>query len=465
MRMKMNRAIKVLKKLAAKPADTEQSKDRFSERELAYMHSLKAAVLKQEPKRIRPVLMFWVLSVTLFIIWAAVAEIDEIARGVGKIVPSGENKLLQNLEGGIIQELLVDEGDIVRKGQVLVKLSNQKSAAMLAGNNIKAMELEAKLLRLRAEANQTNFITPLTPNASFIPLINREKSLYLTNQAQLQTQQQALQQKLSQRENELTDAKMHVRYLKISLRLINEEVTMTEPVVNRGVKPRVEFLKLQREANSIEENYQSAKISIASLNSAISEANSNLQALVHKMQSQAKKDMNEVSAELDRINANNKALTDQSLRTLVRAPSNGIIQNIFVHTLGGVLKPGDNLIELVPSDDVLWVEAKLKPSDIAFVYPGQKAMVKFTAYDFSIYGGLAGEVVKISADTQTDRQENTFYTVHIKTKQSFLGTSQQPLKIIPGMTTNVDIITGKKSVLNYLLKPILRSTYYTFSER
>jgi len=461
----MSRAKNILKKLISNPAKKTQPQNKFSERELAYMQSLKAAVLEQEPKRIRPVLMFWVLSVTLFIVWAAIAEIDEIARGTGKIVPSGENKLLQNLEGGIIQALLVENGDIVTKGQILVKLSNQKSAAMLEGNTIKAMELEAKLLRLTAEANNTNFKTPSNPLADLIPLINREKSLYLTNQAQLHTQQQALQQQLSQRENELTEAKMRVRYLKTSLRLINEEVTMTEPVVNRGIKPKVEFIKLQREANSIEENYQSAKISIARLSSAISEAHSNLQTLQHKMQSQAKKERNEVSAELDRIKANSKALTDQSHRTLVRAPSNGIIQNIFVHTLGGVVKPGDNLIELVPSDDVLWVEAKLKPSDIAFIYPGQQAMVKFSAYDFSIYGGLVGEVVKISADTQTDRQENTFYTVHIKTKQSFLGTTQQPLKIIPGMTTNVDIITGKKSVLNYLLKPILRATYYTFSER
>jgi len=437
----------------------------INEADLAYMHSLSAAVLEHQPKRSRRVLFFWLATVFLMLIWSTFAEIDEIARGPGRIVPSGENQILQNFEGGIIDEVLVEKGDKVVAGQVLLKLSNQKTASLFEGQTIKNMELQAKLLRLNALANGSDFIIADNISAELAPLIAREKSLYLTNKAQLETQKQAFQQKLNQRKHELTETKVHIKHFKSALVLIQEEVRITEPVVLKGVKPKVEFIKLKREENAIEERYQSAKISIPRLEAAISEAQNNLEALEHQSQSKLKQEINEVTAELERIIASSKALTDETQRSFIRSPSNGIIQSIFVHTIGGVVKPGDNLVELVPSDDVLWVEAKLKPADIAFIYPGQKAIVKFTAYDFSIYGGLSGEVVKISADTQTDRQENTFYTVHIKTQQSFLGNTQDPLKIIPGMTTSVDIITGKKTVLDYILKPILRATYYTFSER
>mgnify|MGYP005988914739 FL=1 len=436
-----------------------------SDADLAYMHSLSEAVLEHQPKRIRRVLVFWLITVLLFIIWSTFAEIDEIARGPGKIVPSGENQILQNLEGGIIDEVLIDKGDVVTAGQVLLKLTNQKTASLFEGQTIKNMELQAKLLRLNAQTNHDDFIIPSDIPKISLPLFEREKSLFLTNISQFKTQQQVLQQKLNQRKHELNEVKVHIKHFSSALELIKEEVRITEPVVLKGVKPKVEFIKLKREQNTIEERYYSAKISIPRLEAAIEEAQNNLSALEYQSQSKLKQEINEVTAELERIIASNKALTDETQRSFVRSPSNGIIQSIFVHTIGGVVKPGDNLIELVPSDDVLWVEVKLKPSDIAFIYPGQKAIVKFTAYDFSIYGGLAGEVVKISADTKTDRQENTFYTVHIKTKQSFLGNSKDPLKIIPGMTTSVDIITGKKTVLDYILKPILRATYYTFSER
>lgn len=437
----------------------------ISEADLAYMHSLSAAVLEHKPKHIRRVLLFWLATVFLAIIWSAFAEIDEIARGVGKIVPSGENQILQNLEGGIIDEVLVAKGDVVTAGQVLLKLSNQKTASLFEGHTIKKMELQAKLLRLNAQVNGGELITPKDTPTALLPFIAREKSLYLTNQTQLKIQQQIFQQKLNQRTFELEETKVHIKNVKVALLLIQEEVRITEPVVLKGVKPKVEFIKLLREENTINERYQSATASIPRLEAAISEAENNLDALQYQSQSKLKQEINEANSELEGIIASSKALTDETQRSFIRSPSNGIIQSIFVHTIGGVVKPGADLIEIVPSDDALWVEAKLKPADIAFIYPGQKAIVKFTAYDFSIYGGLSGEVVKISADTQTDRQENTFYTVHIKTKNSFMGDNQQPLKIIPGMTSSVDIITGKKTVLDYILKPILRATYYTFSER
>jgi len=179
--------------------------------------------------------------------------------------------------------------------------------------------------------------------------------------------------------------------------------------------------------------------------------------------------MNEAIAELRGLRATSTALEDQVSRTIVRSPMNGIVQKLFVHTVGGVIQPGEDIMEIVPSDETLIVEAKIKPSDIAFIYFGQKAIVKFSAYDFAIYGGLDGQVVLISADTIKDEKGNVFYTVRIKTNQNYLGDDlgdeNKPLKIIPGMTVNVDIITGQKSVLDYILKPILKTKQYTFTER
>jgi adhesin transport system membrane fusion protein len=240
---------------------------------------------------------------------------------------------------------------------------------------------------------------------------------------------------------------------------------MTEPMVAKGVRSKIDFLKLQREANEAKDRYDSIRLSIPRLESAIKEVQSTINETVFLFKSDAKLKLNEATAEFRGYRANSTALEDQVTRTIVRAPMKGIVQKLYVHTVGGVIKPGEDIIEVVPSDQTLLVEVKVKPSDIAFIYDGQKAIVKFSAYDFSIYGGLDGEVVLISADTIKDQKDNVFYTVRIKTTKNFLGRESKALKIIPGMTVNVDIITGQKSVLDYILKPILKTKQYTFSER
>jgi len=327
------------------------------------------------------------------------------------------------------------------------------------------MELEAKIIRLTAEANNSKFIASEAQLKQIPELIAREESLFLTAISQLESQNNILQEQLNQRESELQETRIKLKHLQNSRHFIIEEVNMTAPMVKKGVKSRVEFLKLQREASVIEERYQSLIVSIPRLESAIKEAQDKLSEPLNNLQRKAKIELNEVVSELERINAGKIALLDQVKRTLVRSPINGIIQMLNVHTPGGVIKPGQDLIEIVPSDDVLWVEAKIKPADIAFIYPEQAVVVKFSAYDFALYGGLDGEVVNISADTTTDHNEETFYTIHIKTKNNYLGSDSKKLKIISGMTVSVDILSGKKTVLDYILKPILRAKQYTFTER
>ena len=438
---------------------------RLTEKDYEFMHSLSSAVLQSTPKKIRTILYFWIIAIFMFIAWAYFAEIDEIARGDGDIVPSGENQMVQNLEGGIVEEILVEEGAAVEKGQLLLKIDNQKSESSFSANSIKANALEAKILRLQAESTGKEFEVSNEILKKIPKFVANEKGLYETNKQQLESKLNALNEQLVQREQELSEALSSRKTLKESLKLINEEVEITRPMVARGVRSKVDFLKLQREANDAKERYNSVRLSIPRLQSAIKEVQSTINETQLQFQSDAKLKLNEAVSELEGYRANSTALKDQVKRTLVRAPMKGIVQKLFIHTVGGVIQPGADILEIVPTDSTLLVEVKIKPADIAFIYFGQKAIVKFSAYDFAIYGGLEGEVVHISADTITDQKENVFYKVKIKTNKNYLEREGKQLKIIPGMTVSVDIITGRKSVLDYILKPILKTKQYTFSER
>ena len=444
---------------------SEDMQKNLTQKDYEFMHSLSAAVLQSAPKKLRVVMFFWVAAIFLLITWAYFAQIDEIARGDGEIIPSGENQMIQNLEGGIVEEILVREGEEVVKGQILIKIDNKKSQSSFSSNAIMADALEAKILRLKAESNGENFDVSEELTKRIPELVANERSLFDTNKLQFSSKLNALKAQLTQKKQELSEAYSQKRHLNTSLGMINKEVRMTKPMVARGVSSKVDFLKLQREANQASERYSAVKLSIPRLNAGVNEVRSMITESKLLFKNEAKLQLNEAIAELRGIRVNSTALKDQVTRTLVRSPMNGIVQKMFVHTVGGVIRPGADIVEVVPSDQTLLVEVKIKPSDIAFIYFDQKAIVKFSAYDFSIYGGLDGKVVLISADTIKDEKDNTFYTVRIKTNKNFLGSDVKPLKIIPGMTVNVDIITGQKSVLDYILKPILKTKQYTFSER
>jgi len=350
----------------------------------------------------------------------------------------------------------------VQKGQVLLKIDNQKSQSSYSSSTIKAQALKAKIARLEAQTQGKEF--KVTTKASSIFMKN-EEVLFQKSKQQLYSKLQVLQSQLAQKTQELKEAKSSLVFLKNSLDMVTEELQMTKPMVARGVKSKVDFLKLQREANEAQERYSATKLSIPRVKSAVREIEENIKELTLTYKLDAQEQLNDTKAELEEILANSVALKDQVSRTLVRSPMKGIVQTLFVNTVGGVIRPADNIVEIVPSEQTLLIEVKVKPSDIAFIYYGQKAIVKFSAYDFAIYGGLEGKVVHISADTIKDEKENVFYSVRIKTEQNYLERKGHQHKIIPGMIANVDIITGQKTVLDYILKPILKTKQYTFSER
>jgi adhesin transport system membrane fusion protein len=429
-----------------------------------YIDSLSGAILEKHPKKLHVVLLFWVVTIFAFILWASLSQIDEIARGVGDVIPSNENQVVQNLEGGIVEEILAREGTVVKKGDILLKINNEKSVSTFESNEVKSLALEAKILRLQAQSQNKEFDLSSIQNEMLKPYIQNELSLYQTNKKQLNSSLEVLQEQLKQKINAKADAKSKKHYLSKSLAMIRKEIDMTEPMVERGIASQVDLLRLQKEENNALDESKSASFAIDRLNSEIQEIQHKIEETKLSFAAKAKEQLNESIAEYKKTLTNAKALEDQVTRTIVKAPRDGIVQELFVHTIGGVVKPGDDLVEIVPSNEKLLVNAKIKPSDIAFIYPGQKAIVKFTAYDFSIFGGMDAKVVSISPDTVKDKDENTYYIVRIETLDNELK-SEKEIKIIPGMTAQVDILTGKKSILSYILKPILKTKQYAFGEQ
>ena len=443
------------------------NKNRFyTDDDLNYMQSLSAAVLQKTP--IHSKMILWIMLIAIFwlILWASFAEIDELARGVGKVIPSKQLQVIQNLEGGIVEDILVDEGEKVEKGQVLVKINDTGFASSYEENMLRYNELKARSIRLQAEATGSNFNPDDEESLKKIAsLLAEERTLFNINKKQLDKKLQSLQEQLNQRQNELTEAKAKQKQLKLSYSLISKEVSITKPLVESGLVSQVEYLQLSRQANAMKGDLDAITLSIPRIQSTIKEAQTKIEGAQLEFQFEAKEKLNEALAEMSRIQESGVALEDKVKRTLVRSPVNGVIKQLLVNTINGVVKPGMDIVEIVPIQDTLLIETKIKPSDIAYLYPGQKAIVKFTAYDFAIYGGLTGKLTYISSDTIVDEEGNTFYLVRIKTDKNYLEKDGKTYEILVGMVANVDIITGKKTVMDYLLKPILKAKDGALRER
>ena len=437
----------------------------YNQDDYEFMNSISSAVLEQSPKKFRLILWFWIVTVIALITWAYFAKIDEIVRGEGKVIPQSQNKMIQNLEGGIIEEILVKEGDIVKKDQILIRIDNQKSIADYESTKLKALELNAKIMRLKAEINDENFVVDESENKDLQQYLNLEKSLYDINKNKLENETMVLKEQLIQKENDLSSANSSLNYLSSEYTLIQEELRIAAPLVEQKIRSNTDFLKLKREANNIGKELAGVKISINKIKSSIEEARNKLHDVKDEFKKLAQEELNKSTGEMERINASIYSLKDKVKRTNVYSPDEGIIQKIFFNTIGGVIKPGDNLVEVVPTGENLLIETKIKPSDIAFIHYNQDAKVKFTAYDYAIYGGLDGKVIKISADTEMDEDKKSFYKLQIQASNNHLEKNGKEFPIIPGMVVNVDILTGKKSILDYILKPILRAKQYTFTEK
>lgn len=428
----------------------------YSPEDIAYMSSLSAAVLEQQSSKSHIVVWIACIGILWLIVWSSFAQIDERTRGSGKVIPSQKIQTIQNLEGGIVSEVFVQEGEHVKKGQPLMKIQDVGFTGSYNEKQLKINELQAKSYRLNAEASGQGFYVPRTDSPSMSQLVSQEANLHMSQQSQLSNAVAIIDAQISQKEKELMENRAKREELKNALDLIEKEIAITEPLTKNMVVSEVQFLQMKRQAAMIQGDFKATAHSIARIQENIGELRKRRMEIVYEFRNKAKQELNSVTAEIQQIKESESVLADRVDRTIVRSPVNGTINQILINTIGGVVKPGMDMLEIVPDDDMLMVEVKIKPSDIAYIYPGQSANVKFTAYDFSIYGGLKGKVKHVSANTITDEKDNSYYLVRIATDKNFLLKDGKKLEIMSGMTVDVDILTGKKTVMDFILKPILK---------
>mgnify|MGYP000297038628 CR=1 FL=1 len=430
-----------------------------------FMSEVSAATLESAHRAGHSLL---ILSLTFFLVagwWAYETNLDEVTRGEGKVIPSSKIQVIQNLEGGILSDVLVVEGQTVEKDQILLKIDDTRFSSSFRETELKYYELLARSIRLKAESEGAKFIVPQAVSDASKSLAKNEMALYESRQRELNSATRVLKQQEIQRKQELVERQAKQKQLKLSHELSNRELTMSEPLVEAGVMSEVELLRLRRTVNDLHGEMEANRLAIPRIRSALKEAKQKIEEQVFEFRANSASQFSEVNAELERTKETVFSSKDRVSRTQVRSPVKGTIKQLKINTVGGIIQPGADLVEIVPIEDNLLIEAKIRPADIAFLRPGQEAMVKLTAYDFSIYGGLPAKLERISADTIVDEKEESFYLIYLRTDKNYIDSSKGMLEIIPGMTTTVDILTGKKSVLDYLLKPILKAKNEAMRER
>ncbi|WP_422823309.1 HlyD family type I secretion periplasmic adaptor subunit [Variovorax ureilyticus] len=385
------------------------------------MHDLREAMLVQKTPGSMLVLYLIAVIVVVALVWAHFARVEEVTVGEGRVIPASREQVIQSLEGGILGAMYVHEGDVVERGQVLLEIDPTRAGAAYREGVSKVVALKASIARLRAEAYQEPLKFP--DDVMAVPTIVNDETRAFN----------ARQQTLSE----------SVRALRRSLDLAEREIGLSEPLSARGLMSEVEILRMKRQANEF-------RLQIAERQ--------------NKFRSDANADLTRLEGELAQAKENVGAREDVMKRTTIRAPLKGTVKNIRVTTIGGVIQQGADIMEIVPLEDQLVIEAKIKPSDVAFIRPNLPAVVKISAYDYAIYGGLKGEVEHISPDTLKDdekarqgRADASYYRLLVRTDKASLHAGEKDFPIIPGMTATVEVRTGEKTILSYLLKPVLKA--------
>lgn len=424
------------------------------------------ALIDDSPRVVRITLWAILGFFIIMIAWASLADIDEVTRGDGKAIPSSRLQKIQNLEGGIVAEVFVHEGEVVKAGAPLLRLDDTRFRSNAGESEADRLALEARIQRLTAQLDNKETLTLSPEILNKTPdIANGEMELFASVNKRIQSELSGLNEQLVQKKQELLDYQAKGAQYRRSLGLLQQEISMSEPLVAKGAISKVEVLRLRRSEVETRGQLESVTLAVPRAEAAIKEIESKINETRGRYRSEALSQLNEARTDLSKTEASGKAIEDRVNRTLVTSPVRGIVQQLMVNTIGGVIQPGNDLVEIVPLDDTLLVEAKIRPQDIAFLRPGQEAMVKFTAYDYTIYGGLKAKLEQISPDTVTDKDGKSFYVIRLRTEKNHLGSDEKPLIIIPGMVASVDIITGKKTILSYLLKPILRAKAEAFRER
>ena len=427
-----------------------------------FEHEADALISRQRTHRAQTVVRASVLALVALIVWAALAQVDEVTRGDARVISSRQLQIVQSLDGGVVVEILVKEGEVVEAGQLLLRVDETRATSGLRESEVQGVALRARTARLRALATDSPFEPPAASNDQERRTIEGERQLYELRLAELSAQLAINRQQLAQRQQELVEMQARRASAQRSLELTQQELTQTRPLLATGAVSQVDILRLERDVTKHRGDAEQAKAQIARVEAAIGESQRKAQETELSFRSEARRDLAEAMGKLNALNEGAVGLADRVSKAQVKSPVRGRVQRLLANTVGGVVQPGKDIVEIVPLDDTLVLEARVAPKDIAFIRPGQAATVKFTAYDFSIYGGLDATVENISPDTVVDERGNAFYLVRVRTR---LAGFNDKLPIIPGMTAEVDVLTGKKSVLSYLLKPVLKVQAYALRER
>ena len=400
--------------------------------------------------------------VAALLLWAALAPVDEVTRGDARVIPSRQLQVVQSLDGGVVAEILVREGQVVEAGQLLLRVDETRAGAGVRESAAQGFALRARAARLRALAEGTAFVAPTASDAEERRVALDERRLYEARSSELATTLAVNRQQLAQRQQELTETQAKREAALRGLDLTQQELAQTRPLLATGAVSQVDVLRLEREVARYHGDAEQASAQIARAQAAIGEVQRKAQETELAFRNDARKDLADTMAKLNALNEGAVALADKVDKAQVKSPVRGRVQRLLANTVGGVVQPGKDIVEIVPLDDTLVLEARVPPKDIAFIHPGQSALVKFSAYDFSIYGGLDAKVENISPDSVVDEHGNAYYLVRVRTQKAGFG---DKMPIIPGMTAEVDVLTGRKSVLSYLLKPVLKVQSRALSER
>lgn len=395
-----------------------------------------------------PIMAFMIV----FIIWASVSEIDETVRGEGRVVPSGQTKIIQHLEGGIIAKILVKEGDLVEKGDPLFKLSQ---AFFLSDQNEKKIDLYALLAqeaRLKAEVAEAKTLVFDKKLALKIPnVLANEHNIFNIDRRDFNEELALLQDDIDKKRLRILEMQNKLHNLDLELAIANENVNIQERLVKQGASSRKMYLQELSKKQSLITQKQSTEHLIPVTQEELQEAKKKFENYKSKEHAKQLKELSKVRVAINKLLEKDKANSDRETRKVIKSPVNGEVNKLHFHTVGGIIKPGDDVVEITPLDGSLLIEGQIKTSDRGLIWEGQKVSVEVTAFDFSRYGSLEGTLVDISADSFVDNTGNSFYEVKVKTKESSFGEEE---RVLPGMVANINIITGKKSILEYILKPL-----------
>ncbi|MEI8697348.1 MULTISPECIES: HlyD family type I secretion periplasmic adaptor subunit [unclassified Mesorhizobium] len=405
----------------------------------------------------------------VFVAWASFAEVDEIARGDGKVIPASKTQIIQASEAGVVQEIAVKIGQVVRKNDLIIRLDNTLNTSSLGEQQAKSRALEVRIARLKYEQSG-NLAGPFPCPAdiqSIAPQIcDNEQKLLTARRENFDNKLSVLKSRLDQREKELDEAAANSERLTRNLAVSDQEAKLVGSMVKKGLMARTEQIRVEREQTELNGQLNLSGETVKKIRSTITEAQLQVDELGLQLQQEALDELTQALAELSVVDETIRGATDKVARTDIRSPVDGIVNTLELNTVGAFVQPGSVVAGIVPTSETLLVEARVSPRDVAFIRPDQEALIKVTAYDFSIFGGIEGKVSNITADSLVDEKTGEpFYQVRVATDKSTLERDGKAYSIIPGMICSVDIKTGRKTILSYLLKPINKARQEAMSER